>query len=200
MEYYKKPRVIIFGGGFNPPTSAHAKIASACLALDGFEQVWMMPSGDRWDKKMASTDTDRIAMLNLMKSDVFNNDPRLSVIDFELNLPRPTQTIKTIGCLAASYSDIDFWYCYGSDSYLDMPTWSNGQELQKNLNMIVISRDSQEITERPGLINLKLELDESSTMVREAVCSGLPIDRMACGAVEQYIIKNSLYREGLPVS
>lgn len=195
MNQQESSRVIVFGGGFNPPTNAHANIMKACLELPAFDEVWVMPSGDRVDKQMAITDEHRLNMLNLVKEEEFENDSRLVISDFELKLPRPNQTIETIGRLANKYTNIDFWYAYGVDAYYGMPNWSHGAELQSYLNMIIFNRGAVNIPKREGIINLKIDKcdDISSTDVREMVTIGLPIGEFVCNSVNEYIKNNGLY-------
>jgi len=195
METIDNSRVIIFGGGFNPPTVAHAEIMDSCLALPDFNEVWVMPSGDRLDKQMEVTDEDRLKMLNLVKKEVFNDNPRLIVSDFELNLPRPNQTYQTIGKLASKFANIDFWMAYGLDAYKGMPSWTNGRELQSKLNMIIFNRGESEFPIRSNIINLKVNQCDlvSSTEVRKRINNGQSIDGFVSSSVKHYIEEKKLY-------
>ena len=78
-----KRNVLIFGGGFNPPTPAHEAIIGACLEMPQFDEIWLMPSGDRLDKSIDSEDRDRLQMLEIVKSERFGDNPRLHVSDFD---------------------------------------------------------------------------------------------------------------------
>jgi nicotinic acid mononucleotide adenylyltransferase len=58
-----KRKILLFGGSFSPPTLAHEAIIAACLDMKDFDEVWVMPSGDRADKVIAIQDEDRLKML-----------------------------------------------------------------------------------------------------------------------------------------
>ncbi len=196
MERSNSTKILVFGGGFNPPTLAHQTIMSACLKLTGFKEVWVMPSGDRFDKKINIDDDDQLTMLNLIKRNEFGNNPRLHVSNFELQLPRPTKTYTTVGYLATAYANTEFWFTFGSDSYRNMPSWELGRELQQTLNMVIVERDRIDVPKREGIIFLKLNEYKglSSTKARIAAASGKPLDCFVCQSVKRYIEQNELYR------
>jgi nicotinate-nucleotide adenylyltransferase len=198
MTTEKSHEIAILGGSFNPPTIAHQAIIAACLKRPEFDEVWVMPSGERYDKDIDASDNDRLAMLQAMKRDVFANDPRLSISDFEMGLPRPSETYRTVGALAAAHADTRFWFVYGADSYQTMPSWRHGDELRAKLSMLVIARPGYAMPESTERIR-HLQMPEavthySSTIVREAVRAEQRIEDFVCGAVARYIDEFRLYR------
>lgn len=80
MNTPEMKEIAVFGGTFNPPTLAHQEIIEACLQHPTFDEVWVMPSGERADKDITVEAEDRIAMLEAVKSDVFAGDERLKEI------------------------------------------------------------------------------------------------------------------------
>lgn len=188
-------KIIIFGGAFNPPTLAHEAIIGACLNLPGFDAVWMMPSGDRLDKHIQISDSDRLALCQLVHAARFNNDPRLLVTDFELQLPRPTQTYHTVHALQEAHPSTDFWAVFGSDSYRSMPTWEEGKMLRR-LPIILVHRAGETTIAPDHGITLALspELAQmSSTTVRERISKGHAIDDLVSEPVLEYIASHKLY-------
>jgi nicotinate-nucleotide adenylyltransferase len=195
MTNLNRERVLIYGGGFNPPTLTHQEVMRQALGLPGFNEVWVMPCGNRLDKKFSVSDETRIEMLELVKQEEFDSDPRLHISDFELNLPRPTQTAITVGALATAYSEIDFSFIFGVDSYNHMPTWKNGKQLQAELDMFIVNRGDEELPARNGIFHLEVEdLGISSTLVRELVGLELQIEHMVCPAIDKYVKEYGLYR------
>jgi nicotinate-nucleotide adenylyltransferase len=187
--------IAIFGGSFNPPTLAHEAIIRFCLALPQFEQVWVLPSGDRADKHMSAADDDRLQMLRLMQRDVFTGDPRLVISDFELRLPRPTETYQTAEALQRAYPGHSFTFIFGADAYQTMPMWKHGEELQANLSMLVFGRGTTEHFIAPNVdyyVFAKELGDISSTVARQALAVGgtAPISQ----SVMAYIKRHGLYQ------
>src|SRR5688500_12607443 len=99
----RRRSILVFGGSFSPPTLAHEEILRRCLSLPQFDEVWAMPSGDRLDKTIPAEDEDRLAMLEIVKTERFANNPRLHVSAFELELPQPTNTFDTLHWLRAQF-------------------------------------------------------------------------------------------------
>ena len=137
-------------------------------------------------------------MLRTMRSQEFGNDPRLKITDFEMQLPQPTQTIRTVGALALAYPKTSFWYVFGADSYADMPQWENGAELQAGLSVLLLPRsgsvlpdESNQIKHLPSILNDAANI--SSTQVREAVISRKDISTFVSNSVRRYITSQELY-------
>ena len=193
----QRPRqILIFGGAFNPPTLAHEAAIAACLDLPQFDEVWIMPSGDRDDKHIGTADSHRLAMLALIVAERFNNNPRLQLTDFELRLARPNATYRTLNALRQTHPGTTFWFAFGTDSYRTMPTWPNGTQLQKDLQHIVLfAREGQvanvthalTCTIAPQLSGL------SSTAARKMHASGKPLNGVVSPAIEHYIRRHRLY-------
>ena len=57
--------VAIFGGAFDPVHRDHVRLARLCLDLKLCDELWFVPSPDRWDKKLFASPADRLAMLDL---------------------------------------------------------------------------------------------------------------------------------------
>ena len=74
--------VAIFGGAFDPVHRDHVRLARLCLDLKLCDELWFVPSPDRWDKKLFASPADRLAMLDLVVGD----DPRIRVSEMELNM------------------------------------------------------------------------------------------------------------------
>ncbi len=199
MEISNKQQILVFGGAFNPPTLAHQAIMKAGLELPNFRELWVMPSGDRFDKQIDASDNDRLAMLDTIKQSEFDGDKRLCISDFELQLPRPTQTCKTVGALVVAHADIDFWFTFGADSYQSMPSWDSGLELQQSLNMVIIERDDIKTPLRRGIIPVQLSTCDglSSTEARSAIMAGRPLEGFVCQSVKRYIEERNLYQDSV---
>ncbi len=186
--------VAIIGGSFNPPTSGHEAIARACLAIPEFDEVWLMPSGDRWDKQQSVEDRHRLGMLVLVASQ--SGDERLKVSTFELDLPRPSQTMRTVGELAVRHADVSATFVFGVDSYWHMPRWSNGNDLQSNLRMLLVPRVGYEQPVASNVTTLNIGpryLAVSSSQVRGRVAAGESIAGITSKPVREYIAEHGLY-------
>lgn len=190
--------IAIFGGTFNPPTLAHEAMIGAALMRNDIDEVWVMPSGSRIDKPDIQADEKRIGMLMLLKTASFDNDPRFKISDFELSLPRPTQTYRTVKALKRVFPGHHFRFIFGVDSYLDMPNWDYGEQLKTEIDVLLVERAGYErppennkvsYLEVPGAVELAL----SSTEVRQSLALGRCISGMVSPELENYLKKNQLY-------
>lgn len=189
--------IAFFGGSFNPPTVAHQEIMAACLDEPHIDEVWVAPSGERRDKMIGNSIMSRVAMLELVKSEVFNNNPRLIISDFEQKLPPPTHTSQTSRALDQRFPDCKFWFVYGADTYASMPNWKNGAQLQQDLPLLLAPRGDCLLPMEDERIK-HLQINEhgvvvSSSLVREAVRGGASIDGLVCSGVQRYVESQRLY-------
>jgi nicotinate-nucleotide adenylyltransferase len=194
---HAKRKVLVFGGSFSPPTLAHEAIIEACLLLPQFDEVWVMPSGDRLDKTIAATDKDRLNMLEIVIGAKSAAEPRLKLSDFELRLPRPTQTSQTFPMLARAFPDTEFWLAVGRDSYLSMPEWPDGKSLQRTLRLVVFYSGDAAGLDASNVTAVQLPQavsDVSSTVARRSIAAGSHADVGVSQPVLDYIKQHNLYQ------
>lgn len=194
MQSIKK-KVLVFGGAFNPPTLSHQEIIGMSLKIPYIKEVWVMPSGNRQDKKLSITNYHRIQMLEIIKKYVFSNTSKLVISNFELNLPTPTSTYTTSQKLKKLYKNLDFYFAFGSDSYNSMSMWKRGNYLKNNLKLIIFNRSNDKI--KPGnnvitVLNQKLK-NICSSDVRKLISEGRDISYATSRHIQKYIKENKLY-------
>lgn len=185
--------VIIFGGSFNPPTLGHVEIMKHCLEQPAIDEVWIMPSGRRMDKEFTTTDTQRLEMLEHVKAEAFGGDSRIKVSDFEMRLPAPTETYRTLGALAGEFPSTKFWFTFGVDAYRNLAKWNHGEWMQRELSMYVVPRDGELPPDAPNIRLLPPVRDVSSTLAREAVACNQPLELFVPRAITNYIFAERLY-------
>lgn len=196
MTYHKD--IAVFGGSFDPPTRAHSAIVRACLADDRFDEVWIMPSGDRTDKPGLQSSGVRLAMLDLLIAEEFATEDRLHLSRFEIDMPQVTEMYRTYRALQTQFPGSRFWFVFGADSVADMHTWGHGAELLEQLPMAVVPRSGYVVpSEARTIRQLAIRPDSvqpvSSTLVRDRIARRASIEDMVCGSVAAYILCQRLY-------
>lgn len=191
--------IAIFGGSFDPPTMMHQQIMRALLARKEFDEVWVMPSGERTDKPHATRVAQRLAMLATMKAELFDGDNRLRISDFEATLPQPSETSYTAAALRAAYPGNEFWFVFGADSIASMHTWRGGDELLASLPMIAVPREGYTIPPEATHVRELSDISGasqpvSSTEVRRRVARGESLEGMASRGVAAFIQQHRMYR------
>jgi nicotinate-nucleotide adenylyltransferase len=187
MEQIPKRETIVYGGAFNPPTLAHKAILEACLSYAETQkaEVWVMPSGDRLDKSIATSRERRLAYVAAMIMSVEASPITPKVVTTELDRTVMVETYDTVKELEAEYPDRTFTFVFGADSTETMASWKNGEELLEDLSMIVVERAGSIVNPMARrAVMLEVETPNvSSTLVRERLAAGMPVDDLVAAPV-----------------
>ena len=119
-----KRKVGLFGGSFDPVHRGHLALAQYLLECGAVEEVWLMvsPLNPLKSGTQLSPDAERLEMARLAAADV----PGVVVSDFELHLPRPSYTWRTLRALREAHPDIEFSLIVGADNWLVFDRWQHG--------------------------------------------------------------------------
>ncbi|MBI3889207.1 nicotinate-nicotinamide nucleotide adenylyltransferase [Candidatus Saccharibacteria bacterium] len=180
---------IIYGGAFNPPTRAHQAILQACVeraeTLDA--DVWLLPSGDRTDKKIGVSRDRRIEMIQALAGDVVSRGIEIAIQETEIDRIEQTETYDTVQEFNNAFPDRRFTWVFGSDSIATMPQWHGGEWMMNNLDMLIINRVGTPIVAlgRYAVILPVETINTSSTEVRKKIADHLPIENLVSPSVLQ---------------
>ena len=193
-------KVIIYGGAFNPPHVGHAIVIETAIRLFPADEIWLMPSGDRRDKKIGVSSKHRINMIKLMVRDIFKNRPiPIKISSLELERVKLTTTYETKIELEKTYPRHRFYFLIGSDIIDDIKSrWVNGKKLFESSNFLVFEKSSFPVSKNIGgkvtILSRSIEVNVTSTFIRKLIRegrSGLPY---LTPSVAAYIKKHRLYK------
>ena len=196
-----KKKIAIFGGAFNPPHVGHAMVVEALERLFDGDEIWLMPTANRADKTMATSNDDRLVMLKLVINEYFS-EARLPIMisDLELKRPKLTTTYDTLMELKNLYPDNEFYFVIGDDLVGDIESkWARGKELSKLANFLAIRKSFLPVPKN-SLSHLTIldkeiaHLDISSTFVRKLISEGYSGMPYITKEVAEYIKERQLYR------
>ena len=139
---------VIYGGAFNPPTLAHVAILRACFeyAETNSADVWVLPSGDRYDKTIPTPRERRLQYTDALIADARRTQyDEAEVLTTELDRTVTVETSDTLAELRATYPDRSFTFVFGADSTETMAEWKDGEALLETLPMLVIEREGSRI-------------------------------------------------------
>lgn len=198
-------KIAIFGLASNPPTLGHAHVVNSILALNKFEEVWVLPVYKHFHGKDMLSFEHRIEMARI----AFKNMPYVKVftyeMDFALKYDYDGSTINLLKHLRELDSN-DYYIVIGQDNADTIDTWNHGNELKENEKFIVIPRPHCYLTEEwyhmsPNVFLSSLKsLDISSTMARDLLkeysINGhlIELSNLLDHDVIEYIICKKLYR------
>lgn len=138
----------------------------------------------------------------------------LSVSALEIERPGPSFTVDTLRAIHASHPDAHLTFITGADTARSLPAWREPEQLLELADLAVAAREG---SRREGVLDVVAPLlacsgpggngrtaeisflempaiDVSSSMVRERVARGDPIEELVGGAVAGYIVEHGLYR------
>jgi nicotinate-nucleotide adenylyltransferase len=213
--------IAIFGGTFDPIHAGHLVAARAAQRRFQLERVLFIPTGNP-PHKIHDHLTDyaqRYAMVGL----ACVGEPRFvpSTIEAPTADGSPHYSIDTVRKVRRKLRQRDrLFFLVGADAFLDLPHWKDFRRLLDLVEFIVVSRpgfDAEALRQvvppdllparrlqqradtirlRHGAIHLLRGVDApvASRDIRRAVRAGKPITGVVPKPVEEYILKEGLYR------
>jgi NAD kinase len=197
-------RIALFGGSFNPPGLHHRRIAE--MLARHFDEVRVIPCGPRPDKPQV----DEVpAVFRAALCDItFGGMDRVIVDLFDLE----GDTFTRNHALEERYApDGEVWHVVGADWLTGGAEgrsaihtgWEKGPELWERAHFAILTRPGHELDSRDRPRHheiLNLELDESSTEIRDLILHGENASRMMVPRAQRYIERYGLYRGTNPAS
>ena len=199
-------RIGIFGGSFDPVHLGHIGLAKDAAKLAGLEKVVLIPAKlqpFKLDKKVTAGE-DRLKMLQLAAE----GDDALEVSDYELTRDGISYTYLTMRAMKERYgSDTKLYFITGTDSFLNIDKWMNAEELLSSYSFLVGTRPGYKDRELEEYIERiscdyntevkhidNIQVDVSSTEIRERIENGISAADLIPSEVERYIREKGLYR------
>lgn len=198
-------RIGILGGSFDPIHEAHISLAKDALLMCELDKVIFVPANIQPFKldNYVTSASDRFAMVKEAISDV----PGMEVSDYEISSQGVSYSYITMRAMREKYKDAELFFITGTDAFLMIEQWRESEEMLDNYSYIVGTRPGykeKELNECMTRINSKygtfivnienVQLDISSTEIRNRVAHGLSLSGLVPSKVEEYIKKNNLYR------
>ena len=138
--------IAVFGGAFDPVHLDHVTIGRLAVEHGYADEVWFVPSPDRWDKKLFASATHRMAMLQL----ALEGHPQLVASDLEIQMGEFRGTYCFLRQLAEAHPQHEFRLLIGADSYSSIPRWRdplhfygtefNGEQLLREFPLVIFGR------------------------------------------------------------
>jgi nicotinate-nucleotide adenylyltransferase len=189
-------KVGLYFGSFNPIHTGHLIIANHILNETDLDKIWFIVSPQN-PFKAAENLLNEYDRFHLVQKAI-ENDQRLRASDIEFSLPRPSFTVHTLSYLGDKYPGYTFSIIMGSDSFQNLGKWKNSEVIIKNHHILIYKRPGFEIDNKLNA-NLTIMdaplLEISATHIRELVSKGRSIKYLVPQAVEDEILRASLYKK-----
>lgn len=188
-------KIGIYSGSFDPIHIGHAMIANYLSQYCGLDEVWLMPSPLnplKLDALPAEVD-HRMNMARIVAGKCCD----VKVSDYELSLPSPSYTYRTLCSLKRDWPEHDFTLVIGSDNWCEFHRWKNPDKIIREFSILIYPRPGYEIEEKlPDRVSIVREAPQaliSSTFIRDGIRSGKNMNFFLDPQVADYIIKHKLY-------
>ena len=192
-------RVGIYGGTFDPIHMGHLLVGQEVFLQCQLDHLIFMPSGippHKQYKGMASAH-DRAEMVRL----ALDGQDQFSLSLFELERSGKSYTVDTLQALRKDMGENSVLFLIiGADNAVDMRSWHNPEGVLDLAQVLVAERPGFDRSHIDPILKTKMQfvktplLEISSTMIRERVQMGWPIQYWVPSAVVEYIEAHHLYQ------
>lgn len=198
-------KIGILGGTFNPIHNGHLKLARAALEQLSLDKILFMPSGYSYMKDCSQIlpASTRIHLVELALQD----QPEFQVSDMEIQRSGNTYTYETLETLKAAHPENKYYFILGADCLYTIENWRYPERIFRAGALIAAVRDqvdqsgledkAEELRRRMNAeIHLLkfIQVDISSSDIRNRLHHGLSIKGLVPETVEQYIYMQKLYK------
>ena len=199
-------RIGIFGGSFDPVHLGHLLLAERALVQLSLERVIFVPAAIPPHKQhlQLTGKQQRLEMLHLA---IGGND-RFVVDTFELDREEVSYTVDTLLEFRQSMENDDLYLLMGADSLFEFATWKEPQRICQLAIPVVVARpgspapdlsvlrgyvDDRRYREIEEAAFESLQVEISSSSIREAASGGQRFRYQTPPAVERYLLDKKLY-------
>ncbi|MDO6676938.1 nicotinate-nucleotide adenylyltransferase [Shewanella sp. 4_MG-2023] len=130
-------KIGILGGTFDPIHYGHIKPAIEVKQQLNLDKIWLMPNHIPPHKQTTKVSSEqRLAMAEL----VCQQYDELEVCDIEINRDSPSYTVTTLELLTQRYPQHQFYFIMGTDSFIQLASWYQWQQLFALCHLVVCRR------------------------------------------------------------
>lgn len=177
-----KPRIVVLGGSFNPPTKAHQILMETAMDYLHAEQGIYVPSSDFYVKRKVDRNPDahlfnewsRLCMLMEMTGAMSKPGRTITVGDYEYGDKSKGRTLQTLCDIQAAFDKYDVWFIMGCDKIDVFHKWPTNRKILSKFYILWVGRDSvngkETINNSPLLSQFK---DRQLTMEAPAAADGI---------------------------
>lgn len=190
-------RVGIFGGTFDPIHIGHVVVATTVRHALSLDHMHVVVAADPWQKDPPpiAPAKERYAAVQAAIYDL--DAPDIHADAREVERGGPTYTVDTVEQILADDPSAELFLVVGYDAAQHIESWHRVERLRELVTLVVVNRPRfDEVVDVPGwkveVVDIP-SIDVSSSMVRERLGSGLPVDGLVPAAAMRVVRKHNRY-------
>ncbi len=201
-------RIGIFGGTFDPPHVGHSIAAADALDALSLDRILFIPAAAQPLKvgRAVASPVQRLEMTALTAGD----DARMATDAIEIERAGLSYTVETVRELTRRSPGHEWYVIVGADVVRSFAKWRDPLGIMKMAGLVILRRGDidpgvarrVDAARRAGAgarVHQVLDsrrVDVTSTEIRARVSAGRPIRGFVPEAVQSYIERGGLYRNG----
>lgn len=137
-------RIAYFGGTFDPVHTGHLTVARSLVDLFALDRFYFLPAFHAPHKpdRPPTSALHRYAMLSLAT----RKDNKIAVSTLELEKGESRYTIDTLPELHSLHPDAHVFFVMGADSWMDIKTWRDWENVLLSSDHIVVTRPGYDVS------------------------------------------------------
>lgn len=202
--FFRRPRIGLFGGSFDPVHNAHLTLArEACRALK-LDKLIFIPAAQS-PLKQSTPGASSELRLAMLRAAIANSD-KAEVSAWEIEHGGKSWSIRTVEYFEDAFPRAQFFWIFGADQLAQLDKWREAERLCRKVCFAAMCRDGDVLPDVPEslrgvakVVPLKIgRIDLSSTEIRTKIADGKIEELRNCvpGEVLSIICENNLYRHG----
>jgi len=133
------------GGSFDPPTYGHIFGATEVLNGKYVDEIWLIPCGDRKDKALNASGTQRLEMVTAALNELIPKNFPLIVNNIEVEAGAAMYSYDLIKKLEEQNTDIDFRFVIGADILPTLSKWQYADKVKNEMKFLISPRQGYDI-------------------------------------------------------
>jgi len=157
--------IAIFGGSFDPIHIGHKTIIKKSLKQLDIDKLIIVPT--YLNPFKSSYHFTALQRFDLVK-ELFENNDKIVVTDFETKQQKPIATIETVQYLKSLYDATKIYLIIGADNIKGLEKWDQFDLLKQLVEFVVVTRYENEVKNDINLSKkINMNINISSTSLRE---------------------------------
>ena len=197
-------KIAMFGGSFNPIHNGHIMLANAFQKELSLDKVLIIPTyiPPHKQRDYSVSPQQKLEMCRLAVKDM----PFAEVSDIEIKRQGASYTYMTLQELRKIYPHDELYLITGADMFMTIHQWKNPEIIFQLAVICGVPRNDDDISHlqkqsdylhslgaKTKILDMNI-ITVSSTQIRNNVSHNKSISGMVNPDIENYIIKNNLYK------